>query len=444
MAPLSSPKWSPKRENIVRLSFRPFMHTMPGAAWRSFLLACLIFALSGMSERAAARSSVFPVAGHPFDPELTHSIPKSSAIQPENSANAMLNSSNATAGLFDGKNDWGLNPGVGGQRQASLWEVAANGDGAGVVGLVGSSAKTPALVCGIAKAGPALNLPLYDVVEMAKPEDIDSLNVKIRGQNQPAGEVTAMTFRLADIAVVPGQEGAVLAYLQQHFRDISTLVPLPDPIVGKRRKAAGNDKNDAGADPRQPAYFVLRDGELLQQKLVAAGLAMVLPGGQADQPMRIDVAGLTRQMAITALTNTEAHARQNHKGMWAGAGQVAAQSKPEARYFYAANHDAALPENAAGDAAPLALDAIGAYGVIGGVLRSVEIQQYRAYLNFGQDWRRDFTVAFDRDQMADIAASGFGLSAWVGHRVLVRGVIENRGGPYVAPQNLASLCVERE
>jgi hypothetical protein len=74
-------------------------------------------------------------------------------------------------------------------------------------------------------------------------------------------------------------------------------------------------------------------------------------------------------------------------------------------------------------------------------LASVEAQQYRSYLNFGLDWRRDFTIALDSKQVAVLAGAGIALEDWIGRSVLVRGMIENRGGPYIAPTDLSSLCI---
>ena len=36
---------------------------------------------------------------------------------------------------------------------------------------------------------------------------------------------------------------------------------------------------------------------------------------------------------------------------------------------------------------------VGRFAVIDGVVKSIEHQEWRSYLNFGKDWRSDFTIA---------------------------------------------------
>ncbi|OKH87918.1 hypothetical protein LF95_14495 [Thalassospira sp. TSL5-1] len=329
--------------------------------------------------------------------------------------------------------------------------------------------------CGIGPAEQSVFLPAYAVEGMAPPVDIDALRMTLRARPELAmssDHLPPSTFRLADVAIVPGQEAAVLAYLQQHYRDIAHVIPLAKAQMDDPRNSnAGIEANDFGRDPRQPAYFVLQDGSWLQQQLVGRGMAMVAPGMDADKPVAFDVVDasyngpamaaaqsdpmpegmqktVSRQAVIMALMVAEENARTAQRGMWGqtgqdgnkqnGGGQNAARTT--ARYYFAAYVTADRP----GEETPFAADGIGSFAVVSGVLRSVEIQKYRAYLNFGKDWRKDFTIALDQDQMAEISASGFGLAGWVGRRVLVRGMIENRGGPYIAPLNLASLCVAKQ
>jgi hypothetical protein len=50
------------------------------------------------------------------------------------------------------------------------------------------------------------------------------------------------------------------------------------------------------------------------------------------------------------------------------------------------------------------------------------------FLNFGRNWRRDFTVMVGAPVSARMAESGLPISALSGRRVIVRGVIEESGG----------------
>jgi hypothetical protein len=66
----------------------------------------------------------------------------------------------------------------------------------------------------------------------------------------------------------------------------------------------------------------------------------------------------------------------------------------------------------------------------------------RIYLNFGNDWRSDFTISIDRKDVRAFAAAGIDLKGLAGKRVRVRGWIEWRNGPMIAathPEQLELL-----
>ena len=53
------------------------------------------------------------------------------------------------------------------------------------------------------------------------------------------------------------------------------------------------------------------------------------------------------------------------------------------------------------------------------------------YLNFGRDYRRDFTIGLDRAALRAFRRAGRDPKALEGKRVRVRGWVQWRGGPYV-------------
>lgn len=71
------------------------------------------------------------------------------------------------------------------------------------------------------------------------------------------------------------------------------------------------------------------------------------------------------------------------------------------------------------------------FELVAGVVRDVAIVKSRVYLNFGNDWRRDFTAAIDKRALPDAKQGLDSLSALKGRRVRVRGWIERRNGPYI-------------
>jgi hypothetical protein len=66
----------------------------------------------------------------------------------------------------------------------------------------------------------------------------------------------------------------------------------------------------------------------------------------------------------------------------------------------------------------------------------------RIYLNFGDDWRSDFTISIDRKEIPAFAAAGIDLKVLAGKKVRVRGWIEWRNGAMIAathPEQLELL-----
>jgi hypothetical protein len=71
------------------------------------------------------------------------------------------------------------------------------------------------------------------------------------------------------------------------------------------------------------------------------------------------------------------------------------------------------------------------------VVRDVAVQEDRVYLNFGADYRTDFTVAIYGDDM--LGWSGPPFQSYKGERVLARGRAIARGGPLICADNPGQL-----
>ncbi len=217
-----------------------------------------------------------------------------------------------------------------------------------------------------------------------------------------AAELPGKSFRLADIAFVPGYEDAARAWLEQASTNKVSITPLAE-----RSDFLG----------RLPVRIQDEGVGDWHAELVAAGLGMLVPESRQD---------------VSELIGIEDTAIENQSGIWS-------DPSPEPAYYVRA-HDAGA-ENI-----PIARDAIGRFAVIDGTIRSIEHQEWRSYLNFGSNWREDFTIALDatfRDAVANGEDFQDILQDWVGQEVRVRGVIENRGGPYITLENPFWLCLAR-
>ena len=71
------------------------------------------------------------------------------------------------------------------------------------------------------------------------------------------------------------------------------------------------------------------------------------------------------------------------------------------------------------------------YEIVEGRIETVAEVRGRTYLNFGKNWRRDFTITIASDAAKLFEGQNEGLAALRGRSVRVRGWIENVNGPSI-------------
>jgi micrococcal nuclease len=154
--------------------------------------------------------------------------------------------------------------------------------------------------------------------------------------------------------------------------------------------------------------FVIKDGQRvwLQERLIAAGLARV-------------ISSRDNRICVTDLLALEKTARETSQGQWrTGLFSV----KP------------AAPEDILSGLAQ-------SYEIIEGRIETVAEVRGRTYLNFGKNWKRDFTVTVSSDA-AKLFIDQSALSGLTGRLVRVRGWIETINGPSLSmthPEQLEIL-----
>lgn len=84
----------------------------------------------------------------------------------------------------------------------------------------------------------------------------------------------------------------------------------------------------------------------------------------------------------------------------------------------------------------------GTYQLVAGRIAKVALTRTTTYLNFGTDWRTDFTIGVPQALLRRHAAWAQGLAALEGREVIVRGWIERRNGPYIELRDPHELSVE--
>jgi hypothetical protein len=147
---------------------------------------------------------------------------------------------------------------------------------------------------------------------------------------------------------------------------------------------------------RQPAYiWLVPDETLVQGELLAQGKAIVS-------------ASVTDRECAATLMATEASAREAKRGIWADPLAIKNTESP-------------------GDI----LAGIGRFTLVEGKVLSVRQAGATTYLNFGQNWTRDFAVTIPRRALANLAAAGLVPKSLENKRVRVRGFVEVRTGPRI-------------
>ena len=74
---------------------------------------------------------------------------------------------------------------------------------------------------------------------------------------------------------------------------------------------------------------------------------------------------------------------------------------------------------------------IGSFQLVEGSVRAVAVRRKYTYLNFGANWRMDFTIAVPARARRAFEAAGLALTSLEGRKVRVRGWIKSRNGPMI-------------
>ncbi len=165
----------------------------------------------------------------------------------------------------------------------------------------------------------------------------------------------------------------------------------------------------AAVPPKEDRYDRVRgqlfagDGTWVQLALLRKGLARV-----ALSPDRTE--------CFTELYEAEAQARAAHAGLWA------------------------VPAYAVRTPDSIGRDT-GTFQVVEGTVRNAELKSGRIYLNFGADWRTDFTVTIDPEDMPNFRQLGVDPRTYAGQTLRVRGLVQSLNGPEIEIANPQSVEV---
>ena len=153
------------------------------------------------------------------------------------------------------------------------------------------------------------------------------------------------------------------------------------------------------------AHLFNESGSWLQEQLVRGGSVRVRPAAGESG-------------CFQPLLEIEAEARATQVGFWADA-----QHHPKSAV------DPSLSKQ------------MGLYELVEGRIRSVGRGRYMVFLDFGTNFRRDFTVMVPIAAETRFEEKGVSLDSLAGKRIRVRGVIEASGGPAIRVSDPALIEV---
>ena len=231
------------------------------------------------------------------------------------------------------------------------------------------------------------------------------------------GEARAVVRILdpASFALDDGSELRLMGILPASSRDVSESTtervrdwpPEREAQVALQRLVANGrvslSPDGASRDRygRRISHAFINDAEgmstWLQAALVEAGQARVAP-----------LPGQT--LCMTALLQRETVARATRKGLWKNPAYAIRDAR-DTRTLRSLK---------------------GTFQIVERRVLATGVTRHEAFLNFGRNWRWDFTAAVDLRRIADRQTLIARLKALEGRNIRVRGWIERRNGPFIA------------
>ncbi len=221
--------------------------------------------------------------------------------------------------------------------------------------------------------------------------------MKRAGQGKVKAVIDPLTLILENDQIIhlsginiPGAYGQNISPLAVVARDI-----LKDFLVGQRVQLYQTNNKQSGRINRMGHDLVHL--ERMDNNAWAQGMLLTL--GLAHVKTTASTAHLAPDMLAL-----EAKARNEKLGIWQ-------------------EMDVLNPANAQ--------EANGSFAIVEGKVESVAIKKNRIYINFGKDWRRDFTVSIAPEDKRAFSNVKLDPLNWGGETIRVRGNIRDYNGPYM-------------
>lgn len=187
--------------------------------------------------------------------------------------------------------------------------------------------------------------------------------------------------------------------------DLKTKKFIEEHFIGKEVSILSCKKKDCKAQDRyghERAHIVLKENDLwLQGALLTSGLAQIRT--RNDWPFLID------EMQVI-----ERKARADKIGMW--------------------ESDALMPKQA-----DSIQDSVRGFFIVEGIIKTVAMHKNKTYLNFGDNWRKDFTIVIPSDIRRKFSKKNIDIMNTNGRPVRVRGWVDAYNGPFIEIDHIEQI-----
>lgn len=227
----------------------------------------------------------------------------------------------------------------------------------------------------------------------------DFSELRKTGVSRVLEAINPLTIRLEDGRFIhlAGLDIPDLDFYDPGDLSVTAVEILNDFLVGREVVIYQTKSKDAGRINRMGhhiAHLVRLDKDVWVQ-------GMILKLGLA----RVRTTKYNPEMASQMLTH-EKYARQRKDGLWENKSySILPPAQAERK--------------------------IGSYQVIEGVVQNVSRQKNTLFLNFGKNWRTDFTISLTSSNLRSFTSNKMDPQSWNGKRVRVRGWIESWNGPHI-------------
>lgn len=228
----------------------------------------------------------------------------------------------------------------------------------------------------------------------------------------------AKVQRIIDPYTIQTDDGRIFRLINIQYPDydlsnpgplsLAALKILRDMLEGQTIELFQTSKKDVGRLNRMGHHLahILRQNDHIwvQGTLVSLGLAYAYPM-QRNPEMVAD------------LYDLESSAREQKLGIWDDNTEFKILSPDDAGEY------------------------LNSYQIIEGNIKSVALNKNRIFMNFGPDWRTDFTVSIAPADKRKFLKQGMDPQQWNNTKVRVRGWIRSYNGPYMEINQPESIVI---